>query len=126
MEYAIDTTCVPYCNVSAVNDTKSAADTVITALMQNPQIEFCNMAVCGARAIIGVIPYPLFSRSEREELERAIAKEAYSLYDFDEVVVSFDTDVIYRLSKSDGTDMEKKVFDDLFESVKNRRSVSMQ
>lgn len=116
MEYIVNTVYKP-----AMYDIQSDKDVekqVLSALMQNSKIEFCNIAVSGTRVIIGVIPYPLFSRSEREELSREVAKSVYALYDFDDVVVSFDTDVIYALSKDDIT---KECFDELFDSVINRR-----
>lgn len=116
MEYIVNTDYKP-----AMYDIQSDKDVekqVLSALMQNSKIEFCNIAVSGTRVIIGVIPYPLFSRSEREELSREVAKSVYALYDFDDVVVSFDTDVIYALSKDDIT---KECFDELFDSIINRR-----
>ena len=116
MEYIVNADYKP-----AMYDIQSDKDVekqVLSALMQNSKIEFCNIAVSGTRVIVGVIPYPLFSRSEREELSREIAKSVYALYDFDDVAVSFDTDVIYALSKDDIT---KECFDELFDSVINRR-----
>ncbi len=117
MEYIVNTDYKPAA-VYDVQSEESIKQQVLSALMQNGQIEFCNIAVSGTRAIVGVIPYPLFSRSEREELSREVAKSVYALYDFDDVVVSFDTDVIYALSKDDIT---KECFDELFDSVINRR-----
>lgn len=118
MEYTVNTDYKPAAAYDVQNE-ESVKQQVLSALMQNGQIEFCNVAVSGARVIVGVIPYPLFSRSEREKLEQTIAKSVYALYDFDDVAVSFDTDVIYALSKED---MPKEIFDALFDSVKKRRA----
>lgn len=118
MQFIQNVDCAP-CALIEQND-ESVRQNIISELAKSDKIEFCNVAVCGSRAIIGVIPYPLFSRSQREALEREISKCAYSLYDFDDVAVSFDTDIIYALSKSDS--MHKDVFDSLFESVRKRRA----
>lgn len=100
---------------------QSVSDEVIGGLMQNSLIEYCNVLIKGKRALIGVVPYPLFSRSQREELERNIQKAAYSLYDFEEVVVSFDTDIIYGISKFNDGNISDEEFDKLFSSAKNRK-----
>lgn len=119
MQYITDNQYKPVatCEAYVEDDVKSQVQSVLT---QNDKIEFCNVAVSGTKAIVGVIPYPLFSRSEREVLERDILKSVYSLCDFEDVVVSFDTDVIYALSKSDC--MSNEDFDALFESVQKRRA----
>lgn len=118
MEYIVNTDYKPAAAYDMQSE-ESIKQQVLSALMQNVQIEFCNVAVSGTRVIVGVIPYPLFSRSQREKLEQEIAKSVYALYDFDDVAVSFDTDVIYALSKED---MPEETFDALFESVKKRKT----
>lgn len=100
---------------------KNVYEDVVGALMQNSLIEYCNVLLCGKKALVGVVPYPLYSRSQREKLQKDIKEKVYSLYDFEEVVVSFDTDIIYSISKYCQDEIKEEEFLKLFNMAKNRR-----
>ena len=92
-------------------------------LSQNTLIDSFSVLIYGKRALIGVIPYPLYSRSQRLALEAAIKADINNVYGFDEVLVSFDMDIIYELNKlNKSSNITQKQADDIMYSVKVRRN----
>ena len=91
-------------------------------LSQNSLIESFSVLISGKKALVGVIPYPLYSRSQRLALEGAIKADISNVYGFDEVLVSFDMDIIYEINKLNKRgDITNKEAESLMYSVKVRR-----
>ncbi|MCI8912198.1 MAG: hypothetical protein HFE33_02295 [Clostridia bacterium] len=91
-------------------------------LSQNSLIESFSVLISGKKALVGVIPYPLYSRSQRLALEAAIKADISNVYGFDEVLVSFDMDIIYEINKLNKRgDITNKEAESLMYSVKVRR-----
>ena len=91
-------------------------------LSQNSLIESFSVLISGKKALVGVIPYPLYSRSQRLALAAAIKADISNVYGFDEVLVSFDMDIIYEINKLNKRgDITNKEAESLMYSVKVRR-----
>lgn len=91
-------------------------------LSQNSLIESFSVLISGKKALVGVIPYPLYSRSQRLALEAVIKADISNVYGFDEVLVSFDMDIIYEINKLNKRgDITNKEAESLMYSVKVRR-----
>lgn len=106
----------------AQDDVSLVKQGVELILLQNSLIESFSVLVYGKKVLIGVIPYPLYSRSHRLALEAAIKADINNVYGFDEVLVSFDTDIFYELNKLNKIgNVTQQQADELMYSVKVRR-----
>lgn len=95
---------------------------VESILSQNSLIESCCAIVFNNKAVIGVVPYPLYGRSQRKALEEAIKADVESAYGFDDVAISFDMDIFYQINKFNKQgDISQMEFESLIRSVKVRR-----
>lgn len=86
-----------YNNYTAYNE---AAQTIIfdaTQLVSNPLVKNIAYRIRSNNIILAVITEPIFMRSEREKLLDTLA--AQLLGDFQEVIVSLDTEVFYRATR---------------------------
>ena len=91
-------------------------------LSQNAQIDSFSVLILGNRLLIGVLPHPLYARSQREALKQAIVSDVNGAYGFDEVLVSFDMDVLYEMNKLNKSNaINDEDVSKLFYSVKVRR-----
>lgn len=107
-------------NMADYKDSQDILGDVLGELSNNSYIEYVSGGVCGKRLLLGIIPYPLYSRSQREEFRREVVGHIMEYYDFDEIDISFDSDIIYTLSKYNGK-IEEQEFNSLVDSVRKRR-----
>lgn len=112
---------VPYVE-SVQQDITIAKQGVELILSQNAQIESFGVIVWNNKVLVGVLPYPLYSRTQRDALETTIKSDINDVYGFDEVLVSFDMDILYEINKlnRNGNIKDENV-SKLFNSVKIRR-----
>ncbi|MDE5616393.1 MAG: YhcN/YlaJ family sporulation lipoprotein [Clostridia bacterium] len=111
-----------YCNNVAMVDEEQALQGVESIVSQNSMVDYCIALVWKNRALVGVIPKPLFSRTQRVQLEDQIKQSISEVYGFEEVLVSFDMDIIHEISKlNKKTNVDNKEIETLFYSVKVRR-----
>ncbi|MDE6276381.1 MAG: hypothetical protein K2M75_07615 [Clostridia bacterium] len=112
---------VPYVNY-VQQDSELAKQGVELILSQNTQIDSFSVLILGNRLLVGVLPHPLYSRSQRDALKQSIIADINEVYGFEEILVSFDMDVLYEINKFNKSNVVKD--DDiskLFYSVKVRR-----
>ena len=113
---------IPYVNY-VQQDSALIKQNVELILSQNTQIDSFSALVWGNKLLVGVLPHPLYSRSQREALKQSIVSDINEVYGFEEILVSFDMDVLYemnKLNKSNVTNDEE--ISKLFYSVKVRRN----
>lgn len=92
-------------------------------LSQNSQIDSFNVLVWENNLLVGVLPHPLYSRSQREALKQSIVSDINKEYGFEEILISFDLDVLYEINKLNKGDVANdEDISKLFYSVKVRRS----
>ena len=112
---------VPYVN-SVEQDIALAKQGVELILSQNAQIESFGVIVWNNKVLVGIIPQPLYSRTQRDMLETTIKSDISDVYGFEETLVSFDMDILYEINK---LNRSSKISDDaaqkLFNSVRVRR-----
>ena len=104
-------------------DAALAKQSVELILSQNSQIDTYSVLICGNKVLVGVLPHPLYSRSQREALVTKIQSDINDVYGFEEVLISFDMDILYEINKLNKTGAIKD--EDalkLFNSVKIRRN----
>ncbi|MDE6188796.1 MAG: YhcN/YlaJ family sporulation lipoprotein [Clostridia bacterium] len=110
-----------YVNYMQSVDENAASQGVESILAQIETVDYCAVLVWKNRLLVGVIPKPLFSRSERTQLEQQITLAVGEVYGFDEVLISFDMDVIHEINKLNKISADSKQIETLFYSVKVRR-----
>lgn len=103
-------------------DENAARQGVESIVSQNELVDYCVAYVWKNRLLVGIIPKPLYSRTQRTQLEEQIKQDIAGAYGFDETLVSFDMDILHEISKLN----KKPTTDDrevelLFHSVKVRR-----
>ena len=113
---------VEYANYIQNADENDAAQGVSSIISQIEAVDYCEVLVWKNRLLVGVIPKPLFSRTERTRLEEQIVQAVNEEYGFDEVLISFDMDIIHEIGKLNKTSPVDKQIETLFYSVKVRRS----
>ena len=91
-------------------------------LLQNSQIDSFGVIVWKNKVLVGVLPHPLYSRSQREALETSIKSDINDVYGFEEVLVSFDMDILYELNKLNRNGLKDEDVSKLFNSVRIRRN----
>ena len=107
----------------AQQDVEFAKQDVELILSQNAQIDSYTVLIWGNKLLVGVIPHPLYSRTQREELSARIKSDINDAYGFEEVLVSFDTDVFYEINKlNKKSSLGDEDVSRLFYSVKVRRN----
>ena len=112
---------IPYVDY-VQQDGELAKQGVELILSQNSQIDSFSVLVWGNKLLVGVLPHPLYSRTQREALKQSIVSAISEEYGFEEILISFDVDVLYEIIKMNkdgsakGEDISK-----LFYSVKVRR-----
>ncbi|MCX4362370.1 MAG: hypothetical protein OSJ74_03140 [Clostridia bacterium] len=108
----------------AHQDAELAKQGVELILSQNASIESSCVLIWGNKVLVGVLPYPLYSRSQRDALVAAVKSDIGDVYGFEEILVSFDVDIIYEINKLNkiSSVSDERLFD-LFYSVKVRRNV---
>ncbi|MDE5654862.1 MAG: hypothetical protein K2I46_04565 [Clostridia bacterium] len=113
---------VPYVNC-VQQDVALAKQGVELILSQNAQIDSYTVLIWGNKLLVGVLPHPLYSRTQRDALEACIKSDINDVYGFDEVLVSFDTDIFYEINKLNKSSAVKdEDASALFYSVKVRRN----
>ena len=91
-------------------------------LSQNPQIDSFGVLIWKNKALIGVLPHPLYSRTQREALVSAIESDINEVYGFEETLISFDMDILYEINKlNKSSAINDEDASKLFYSVKVRR-----
>ncbi len=112
-----------YCNaVNSVTESQVRQD-IESIVSSNDLVEYCTAYVWKNRVLVGLISKPLFSRTQRTQLEESIKQAILNEYGFEEALISFDMDVIYEISKLNKTsNADDKDVAALFYSVKVRRS----
>lgn len=110
------------CNYIAAIDEDQALQGVESIASQNSMVDYCVALVWKNRALVGVIPKPLFSRTQRTQLEEQIKQSISEVYGFEEILVSFDMDIIHEISKlNKKPNVDNKEIETLFYCVKVRR-----
>ena len=94
---------VPYVNYIQ-QDAELAKQGVELILSQNQQIDSYSVLVWGNRLLVGVLPHPLYSRTQREALKTSIISDINDVYGFEEVLISFDMDILYEINKLNKND----------------------
>ncbi len=113
---------VPYVNY-AQQDVALVKQGVELILSQNAQIDSYSVLIWGNKVLVGVLPHPLYSRTQRDALETSIKSDINDVYGFEEVLVSFDTDIFYEISKLNKLgSINDEDASKLFYSVKVRRN----
>ena len=112
---------IPYVNY-VQQDSGLVEQGVGAILSQNSQIDSFGVLVWGNKLLVGVLPHPLYSRSQREALKQSIVSDINKEYGFEEILISFDVDVLYEINKLNKSDVAKdEDISKLFYSVKVRR-----
>ena len=112
---------VPYTQ-SIQQEIALAKQGVELILSQNAQIESFGVIVWQNKVLVGVLPRPLYSRSQRDALETAIRSDINDVFGFDEILVSFDMDILYEINKLNrNSNFKDENVSKLFNSVKIRR-----
>ena len=112
---------IPYVN-SVQQDIALAKQGVEMILSQNDQIDSFGVIVWKNRVLVGIIPHPLYSRTQRDALETAIKSDISDVYGFEETLVSFDMDILYEINKLNRSgDIKDETAQKLFNSVRVRR-----
>lgn len=104
-------------------DVALAKQGVELILSQNSQIDSYSVLIWGNKVLVGVLPRPLYSRSQREALITKIKSDINDVYGFEETLITFDMDILYEINKLNKSSVVKD--DDaskLFNSVKVRRN----
>ena len=113
---------VPYVNY-VQQDAALAKQGVEMILSQNKQIDSYSVLIWGDRLLVGVLPHPLYSRTQREALKTSIISDINDVYGFEEILVSFDMDILYEMGKlNKSTSVADEDLSQLFYSVKVRRN----
>ena len=113
---------VPYVNY-VQQDAALAKQGIELILSQNQQIDSCSVLIWGNKLLVGVLPHPLYSRTQREALKTSIISDLNDVYGFEEILVSFDMDILYEINKLNKCDSVKdEDMSKLFYSVKVRRN----
>ena len=113
---------IDYTNYLSTVDENSGRQAVESIVSQNTSVDYSVVYVWKNRTLVGVIPKPLYSRSERIELEEQIKRSISEVYGFEEVLVSFDMDIIHEIGKlNKKTAVDDKEVETLFYSVKVRK-----
>lgn len=113
---------IDYCNFANLVDENLCNQGVESIVSQNEKVDYCVAYAWKNRLLVGIIPKPLFSRSQRIELEEQIKQSINQVYGFEEVLLSFDMDIIHEIGKlNKRTDVEDKEVETLFYSVKVRK-----
>ncbi|MDE5756028.1 MAG: hypothetical protein K2I23_02970 [Clostridia bacterium] len=104
-------------------DAELAKQGVELILSQNQQIDSFGVLIFGNRLLVGVLPHPLYSRTQREALKTAIVSDINDVYGFEEILVSFDMDILYEINKLNKSDnVNDEDLSKLFYSVQVRRN----
>ena len=91
-------------------------------LSQNSQIDSFSTLIWGNKLLVAVLPHPLYSRTQRDALKQSIVGAINQEYGFEEILVSFDMDVLYEVNKLNKSSSAKdEEISNLFYSVKVRR-----
>ncbi len=113
---------IDYCNYISNIDESAGKQGVESIVSQNTLVDYCVAYVWKNRVLVGIIPKPLYSRTQRTQLEEQIKQSINDAYGFDEVLLSFDMDIIHEISKlNKRSDVDDKEVETLFYSVKIRR-----
>ncbi|MDE6614911.1 MAG: hypothetical protein K2K24_05315 [Clostridia bacterium] len=113
---------IDYTNYTGLVDENVGKQGVESIVSQNSLVDYCVAYVWKNRVLVGIIPKPLYSRSQRVELEEQIKQSISEVYGFDETLVSFDMDIIHEIGKlNKRTDVPDKDVETLFYSVKVRK-----
>lgn len=96
---------------------------VETIVASNPLVDYCNAYVWRNRVVVGIMPHPIYSRSQRDKLVQEIIDDLDEAYGFDETLISFDMDIVYEISKFNKKPrVDEKDASALFYTVKVRRN----
>ena len=112
---------VPYVDY-VQQDAALARQGIELILSQNSQIDSSSVLIWGNKLLVGVLPHPLYSRSQREALKQSIISDINDEYGFEEILVSFDVDILYEINKYSKIDAKDEDLSKLFYSVKVRRN----
>ena len=117
---------IEYAYYSQSADENVARADVESILSQIQAVDYCVALVWKNRLLVGVIPKPLFSRTERTQLEEQLTQAVSEEYGFDEILISFDMDIIHEIVKFNKASSAEiattdKQIETLFYSVKVRR-----
>lgn len=74
------------------------------------------------QALVGVLTQPLYTRSQIEKYRQDLENALIEKFNFDSVIVSFDTDIIYEVKKAEQDGITEQKLKELFNSARNRRS----
>ena len=111
-----------YVNYVSTADENPSQQSVEGIVSQNASVDYCVAYVWKNRVLVGIIPKPLYSRSQRVEFEEQIKRSISEVYGFEEVLLSFDMDIIHEIGKlNKKTAVDDKEVETLFYSVKVRK-----
>ena len=111
-----------YCNYISNVDEYMGKQGVESIVSQNSLVDYCVAYVWKNRVIVGIIPKPLYSRTQRTQLEEQIKQSISEAYGFDEILISFDMDMIHEIGKLNKRSyVDDKEVETLFYSAKVRK-----
>lgn len=116
---------IDYCNNIGATEENVGQQGVESIVSQNVSVDYCVAYVWKNRVLVGIIPKPIFGRTQRAQLEEQIKQSISEVYGFEEALVSFDMDIIHEIGKlNKKTNVSDKEVETLFYSVKVRRKTN--